>query len=68
MRYRLAISEKAREQLRSLPKEIRRNIGKRMEVMRDDLRRDVTKLKETEVAVIVCALAPIVFSSFSPAM
>jgi mRNA-degrading endonuclease RelE of RelBE toxin-antitoxin system len=46
MRYRLAISEKAREQLRSLPKEMRRNIGQRIEVMRDDLRGDVTKLKD----------------------
>ena len=45
MRYRIAISEKAREQLRALPKEIRRNIGQRMEAMRDDLRGDVLKLK-----------------------
>jgi mRNA-degrading endonuclease RelE of RelBE toxin-antitoxin system len=46
MRYRLAISEKAREQLRALPKETRRNIGQCMEVMRDDLRGDVTKHKD----------------------
>ena len=46
MRYRLAISEKTREQLRALPKETRRNIGQRMEALRDDLRGDVTKLKD----------------------
>ena len=46
MRYRLLISEKAREQLRALAKEARRNIGQRMEAMRDDLRGDVTKLKD----------------------
>ncbi len=46
MRYRIEISEKAREQLRALPKEIRRNIGQRMETMRDDLRGDVLKLRD----------------------
>ena len=46
MRYRIEISEKAREQLRALPKEIRRNIGQRMEAMRDDLRDDVLKLRD----------------------
>ena len=46
MRYRIEISEKAREQLRVLPKEMRRNIGQRMETMRDDLRGDVLKLRE----------------------
>lgn len=46
MRYRLMISEKAREQLRALPKDIRRNIGQRMEAMRNDLHGDVTKLKD----------------------
>ncbi len=30
MRYRIEISEKAREQLRALPKEVRRNVGQRM--------------------------------------
>lgn len=46
MRYRIEISEKAREQLRALSKEMRRNIGQRMETMRDDLRGDVLKLRE----------------------
>ena len=46
MQYRIEISEKAREQLRALPKDVRRNIGQRMEVMRDDLRGDVLKLRD----------------------
>ena len=46
MRYRIEISPKARGQLRAMPKELRRNIGARMEMMRDDLRGDVLKLKE----------------------
>lgn len=45
MRYRLAISDKAREQLRAFPKELRRNLGQRREALRDDLQGDVTKLK-----------------------
>ena len=45
MRYRIEISEKARDQLRSLPKATRRNIGQRLEAMREDLRGDVVKLK-----------------------
>ena len=44
MRYRFEISVKAREQLRSLPREDRRNIGWRMEEMCEDLRGDVLKL------------------------
>ena len=46
MRCRIAISEKAREQLSALPKEMRRNIWERMETMRDDLRGDVLKLRD----------------------
>jgi mRNA-degrading endonuclease RelE of RelBE toxin-antitoxin system len=45
MHYRIEISKKAREQLRALPKEQRRNIGWRMEEMRADLRGDVLKLQ-----------------------
>ena len=63
MRYRIDISEKAREQLRALPKEIRRNIGQRMEVMRDDLRGDVLKLRDKGNAIAFVS-ALIVFSSF----
>ena len=46
MRYRIEISQKARDQLRELPKDVRRNIGQRMEAMREDLRGDVLKLKD----------------------
>jgi mRNA-degrading endonuclease RelE of RelBE toxin-antitoxin system len=46
VRYRIEISEKAREQLRALPKETRWNIGQRMEAMRNDLRGDVLKLRD----------------------
>ena len=45
MRYRIGISEKARDQLRALPRETRWNIGQRLEAMREDLRGDVLKLK-----------------------
>ncbi|HEY3914551.1 MAG TPA: type II toxin-antitoxin system RelE/ParE family toxin [Verrucomicrobiae bacterium] len=45
MTYRLEITKKAREQLRALAKEQRRNIGWRMEEMREDLRGDVIKLQ-----------------------
>lgn len=43
--YRLFISEKARQQLRALEKSIRRNIGYRIELMRNDLQGDVKKLE-----------------------
>jgi len=46
VRYRIEISEKAREQLRALPKDVRRNIGQRMETRRDDLGGDVLKLRD----------------------
>jgi mRNA interferase RelE/StbE len=45
MRYRIEISMKAREQLRALPKEQGRNLGRRIEEMREDLRGDVLKLQ-----------------------
>ena len=45
MHYRVFISEKARQQLRALDKSIRRNIGYRMELMRDDLQGDMKKLE-----------------------
>ena len=45
MRYQLEISEKARGQLRALPKDIRRNIGQRLDWLCDDLQGDVSKLK-----------------------
>ncbi len=45
MKYNLEISESAIEQLRALPKELRRNIGFRIEALCDDLQGDVKKLK-----------------------
>jgi mRNA-degrading endonuclease RelE of RelBE toxin-antitoxin system len=44
MRYRLEIMDEAREQLRALPKEHRRNIGWRLDQMQTDLAGDVKKL------------------------
>jgi mRNA interferase RelE/StbE len=45
MKYRLEISESAIEQLRALSKDLRRNIGHRIEQMCDDLQGDIKKLK-----------------------
>ena len=44
MEYRLEIKEEARQQLRALPKEQRRNIGWRLDALQDDLAGDVKKL------------------------
>ena len=44
MRYRLEIKSEARQQLRALPKEHRRNIGWRLESLQSDLAGDVKKL------------------------
>jgi mRNA interferase RelE/StbE len=44
MRYRLEIKEEARHQLRALPKEHRRNIGRRLDALQTDLAGDVKKL------------------------
>ena len=45
MRYELFSSEEAREQLRELSEEIRRNIGYRLQLLQDDLAGDVKKLE-----------------------
>ncbi len=45
MRYQLFLSAKARQQLRALEKATRRNIGRRLEALRDDLHGDVKKLE-----------------------
>ncbi len=45
VRYRLLISEQAIEQLRALPKDVRRNIGFRLDSLCDNLSGDVKKLK-----------------------
>jgi mRNA interferase RelE/StbE len=45
MHYQLFISEAARHQLRSLEKDVRRNIGFRIEALRQDLQGNVKKLE-----------------------
>jgi mRNA interferase RelE/StbE len=42
--YRLEIKEEAREQLRALSKEQRRNVGRRLDALQDNLAGDVKKL------------------------
>jgi len=44
MRYRLEIKEEARQHLRALPKEQRRNVGRRLDALQIDLSGDVKKL------------------------
>lgn len=44
MRYRLEIKDEARQQLRALAKEHRRNIGWRLDAMQTDLAGNVKKL------------------------
>lgn len=45
MRYQLSLSKNVRQQLRALDKATRRNIGRRLEALRDDLQGDVKKLE-----------------------
>ena len=45
MKYRLSISQAAIVQLRAMPKDLRRNIGFRIEGLCEDLKGDVKKLK-----------------------
>ena len=44
MRYRLEIKEEARQQLRALGREQRRNVGRRLDTLQSDLFGDVKKL------------------------
>lgn len=44
MRYRLEIKEEARQQLRALSKEQRRNVGRRLDLLQHNLAGDVKKL------------------------
>ena len=46
--YHLLISEEAREQLRALPKALRRNIGQRLDALQISLAGDVKKLTARE--------------------
>jgi mRNA interferase RelE/StbE len=44
VRYRLEIKEEAREQLRALSKEQRQNVGRRLDMLQNNLTGDVKKL------------------------
>ena len=44
MRYRLEIKEEARQQLRALAQEQRRNVGRRLDALQSNLSGDVKKL------------------------
>ena len=46
--YTLAISDEARDQLRALPKPLRKRIGTKMTGLQDNLAGDVKKLAATE--------------------
>jgi mRNA interferase RelE/StbE len=48
VRYALALSEEARNQLRALPKDLRRRIGEWMTALQNNLTGDVKKLTATE--------------------
>ncbi len=48
MRYDLVISEEARDQLRALPKSVRKNIGGRLDTLQNNLSGDVKKLTAHE--------------------
>ncbi len=48
VQYTLAISEEARDQLRALPKILRKRIGEKMTGLQDNLAGDVKKLATTE--------------------
>jgi mRNA interferase RelE/StbE len=44
MRYHIEIKEEARQQLRALAKEQRRNVGRRLDTLQNNLSGDVKKL------------------------
>jgi mRNA interferase RelE/StbE len=44
MHYRLEIKEEARQQLRALSREQRRNVGRRLDLLQNNLTGDVKKL------------------------
>jgi len=43
--YQLLISEEAREQLRALPEELRKNIGYRLHLLKEEFSGDIKKLE-----------------------
>ncbi len=48
MNYELIIDDAALEQLRALPKEVRRNIGYRLEILQNSFQGDVKNLEGDE--------------------
>jgi mRNA interferase RelE/StbE len=48
MTYQLVIDEAALDQLRALPKEVRRNIGYRLDLLQNSFQGDVKKLEGVE--------------------
>lgn len=48
MRYNLIVGDEAKEQLRALPKPLRRNIGQRLELLQEGLTGDVKKLRAVQ--------------------
>ena len=51
MRYRLEIKEEARQQLRALPKEQRRNIGRRLDALQATFRAMLKNLRQRRVNI-----------------
>ena len=45
MAYKLFISQEAREQIRDLPEELRRNVGYRLHLLQNDFTGDIKKLE-----------------------
>jgi mRNA interferase RelE/StbE len=43
--YQLFISDEAREQLRALPEELRKNIGRRIDLLQQEFAGDIKKLE-----------------------
>ncbi len=62
MSYRLFISEEAREQLRALPDEVRRNIGYRIQLLQEEFTGD-TKNWRVRTIVTGCGSEPTVYCS-----
>jgi mRNA interferase RelE/StbE len=49
MQYRLDFSDEAREELRALPRELRRRIGQKLDALQTDLQGDVKKLEGQKI-------------------
>ena len=51
MRYRLEIKQEARKQLKALPEEKRRNLGRRLDALQVDLSGDVKSLPQRRMNI-----------------